>query len=69
MTKIAKKICTIGYEPDRFTKALLAGTDAMISNDGQMKNEERFLASVSTLLDNKIRDYESEFNAFYQNEF
>jgi FMN phosphatase YigB (HAD superfamily) len=69
MTKIAKKFAQLGYEPDRFTKALLAGTDAMISNDGQMKNEERFWQVFSTLLDNKIRDYESEFNAFYQNEF
>lgn len=69
ISRIAKKFALFGYEPDRFIKALVAGTDAMISNDGQMKNEERFWKVFSNLLGEKILDYETEFNAFYQNEF
>ncbi len=69
MSKIAKKFSQFGYEPDRFIKALIAGTDAMIANDGQMKNEERFWKVFSSLLGEKILDYEDEFEAFYQNEF
>lgn len=66
---LAKKCAPMGFEPEALTKAVWAGTKAMVENDGSQTNEERFWSVFSQLLGEKVLDLKREFEAFYTHEF
>lgn len=69
MEAITKKISPLGYAPKAFMKALWAGTEAMVRNDGSMTNETRFWKVFAELLGNDIIDKKPFFDEFYEKEF
>lgn len=66
---ISKKLAAHDIDPEHLIKAIWAGTEAMIRNDGTMTNEERFWNVFSGLMGSKSRELETVFNHFYRNEF
>ncbi len=66
---ISVKMLPYGFEPSKFIKALMAGTQLMINNDGSMTNEDRFWKEFELILGNGVRQYEEVFDDFYHNEF
>lgn len=67
--RMAKKLVPYGYDPDLLTKALWAGTGAMVKNDGTKSNDEVFWTVFNSILGKDCRQDESLFNAYYENEF
>lgn len=66
---VAGKVAAFGYEPKSFIQALLAGTEQMIRNDGQMTNEKRFWSVFCNILGEEAKQLEEVFDDFYRNEF
>jgi HAD superfamily hydrolase (TIGR01549 family) len=69
MKAVSGKVIKHGYEPQTLIKALMAGTEMMIKNDGSMTNEERFWLVFCEQLGEKARELEEVFEDFYRNEF
>ena len=67
--RMAKKLAPYGYDPDLLTKALWAGTGAMVKNDGTKSNDEVFWTAFNSILGKDCRQDEPLFNAYYENEF
>lgn len=67
--EIAVKGAELGYEPETLTKAVWAGTKAMVTNDGSLSNKERFWKTAASLLGDRVYEDIPAFDAFYQNEF
>jgi FMN phosphatase YigB (HAD superfamily) len=68
-TALAKKCVPMGFDPERLTKAVWAGTKAMVENDGTKTNEERFWETFADLLGDKVLALKGEFEDFYTHEF
>lgn len=66
---VAVKMEPYGMEEQRLLNAIWAGTKAMIDNDGQMTNEQRFWNVFADLLGKEVRKLEPVFEEFYRNEF
>lgn len=66
---LGQKLASLGFLPDNLIKGIWAGINAMIQNDGSIKNEERFWGTFSSLFGEDIRKLEPEFIQFYRNEF
>lgn len=68
VTQLCRRYVPCGYEKDAIIKALWAGTEAMVKNDGTCTNEDRFWQCFTTLLGDTaaIRD---TIPAFYVEEF
>ncbi len=58
-----------GYEPKEFSKAVMAGTVAMVKNDGSKTNEEVFWDSLAGTYGEKIKNHMHIFDEFYQTDF
>ena len=69
MKNLSKKMLSQGIEAEKTMNALLAGTQAMIENDGSMTNEERFWSVFTSILGEKARELEQFFDQYYRNEF
>jgi len=67
--RMAKKLAPYGYEPDKLVKAILAGMQAMISNDGSCTNEDAFWKVFTGILGERVKDDIPVFDAYYRNEF
>ena len=59
----------LGYEPKDVETALRASTRAMMTNNGEITNEERFWQSFSAVLGEGIRNQGELFDRFYKEEF
>jgi len=66
---LAVTAATVGYEPTAFSKAVIAGTYAMVKNDGSKTNEEAFWDTLVDIYDGKVKQYMHIFDEFYQTDF
>jgi FMN phosphatase YigB (HAD superfamily) len=58
-----------GIEKRAFMKAMRAGTQAMLENDGRVSNRERFLCAYTAVLPADTAKLEAMFEAFYADGF
>lgn len=68
-TSLAKKMAPHGYTPDTLIKAIYAGMEAMIRNDGSCTNEQKFWTAFQRFFGADVRKDEEIFNEFYREEF
>lgn len=66
---LTKKGTLHGYDPARMPRQIMAGTYAMVKNDGSATNEEVFWNTFSTLCGRDAREDIAIFDDFYRNEF
>lgn len=66
---LATKMLPHGYDPQQLIKGIWTGTEAMVRNNGDMTNEERFWASFAHVVGVDCRKDEPVFDDFYRNEF
>lgn len=66
---LIKLLAPLGYEPKDVETALRASTRAMMTNNGEITNEERFWQSFSAVLGEGIRKHGEQFERFYKEEF
>ena len=69
MGGLAAKMAQHGYEPKGFIKAIWKGTEAMVKNDGQVRNDVVFWSTFSALMNRDTKLDEPLFEEFYKNEF
>ena len=67
--ELGKRLVPFGYEPKKLMESVLAGTKAMVKNDGSRTNEETFWAKFSEFHGADCRKDEPIFDAFYRKEF
>lgn len=63
------KFANIGQDPQKLMKAVWAGTQSMVENDGTMTNEQRFWEVFCNAMGEEARQLEAVFEDFYLNEF
>ncbi|HCX61555.1 HAD family hydrolase [Sedimentibacter sp.] len=68
-TRLSAKILPMGFEKDVFVKAIMAGMEAMIDNDGTRTNAEAFWEIFERLLNVNRDQLMDMFLDFYKNEF
>ena len=68
-TSLTKGMASRGFDAKRFSRALLAGVDTMMKNDGGDTNENRFWKTFEAVYGEEVRSREPLFNEFYNNEF
>ena len=66
---LAKKMGENGYDAKHFTKALFAGTDAMMKNDGALTNETLFWRVFGGFYAEGQMPPIELFDAFYEHDF
>jgi len=67
--QLAKRLCPLGYEPNKLIDAIWNGTKLMMKNDGSKTNEEVFWSYFKECYgDESIKDKEY-IDSFYTNEF
>ena len=67
---LAEKMAPKGYEPNRFLGTITSGTKAMLSNNGEMTNEDAFWGAFTAVYGDDARDMEeATFEEFYKNEY
>ena len=66
---LSNKLAPFGYEPKSLIDAVWAGTDAMIKNDGNCRNETVFWDKFTAILGEEVREREEDLDHFYRNEF
>ncbi len=66
---LAQKMASYGLDSDLLIKAVAAGTEAMVKNNGGKTNEKCFWEVFDQKMDRKGRELEEEFNEFYLNDF
>ncbi len=66
---LAKAAMPCGYEPSTMAGAILAGTKAMVRNDGSSTNEEVFWREMSRLLGESVMEHQDVFDEFYATDF
>ena len=59
----------LGVETRAFIKALTAGLEAMIANDGSARNDDAFYAAALPGLGGDRKKIDELFNRYYENEF
>ncbi|MBQ9414237.1 MAG: HAD family hydrolase [Clostridia bacterium] len=57
------------FDPKALVKAVWAGTEAMMQNDGTTSNYDRFWQAFEAHFGREVRRYEPVFDAFYGGEF
>lgn len=60
---------SLGYEPGTVTEGILAGTAAMVKNDGKTTNEELFWQVLAERVGTSILDRREMFDEFYRTKF
>ncbi len=66
---LAKTAAPYGYEPNRFAKAIMEGTVAMVKNDGSKTNEAAFWDSLAANYGDEVKNHKHIFDDFYRTEF
>jgi len=66
---LATAAAPYGYEPNNFAKAVMAGTVAMVKNDGSKTNEEVFWDSLAGVYGDGFKEHMHIFDPFYQADF
>ena len=66
---LSRRLAKFGYEPQKLVSAIWQGTAAMIKNDGQTSNEERFWTTFAGIFGEKAREDAGEFEKFYIEDF
>jgi len=66
---LARKAAAHGYDAPAIPKQVMAGTYAMMKNDGSRTNEEVFWVTFSTLCGQDAKQDMHIFEDFYRNEF
>ena len=66
---LAKKGAAHGYDISVMPKQIMAGTYAMVKNDGSRTNEDAFWTTFSALCGRDARQDIAIFDDFYRNEF
>ena len=69
LSGLSKKMAPYGYEPRLLNKAIWMGTGAMVSNDGQERNDMVFWKTFSAAYKKDAKQDEAIFEDFYRNEF
>lgn len=69
LKRMAIKLAPHGYDPNLLTKAVWAGTGAMVKNNGQISNEELFWQVFDGVMGKDCRADEPIFLDYYHNEF
>lgn len=67
--KLCTKLATHGYDPAQLAKNIWSGTYAMIQNNGQVTNEQRFWDTFAASYGPDVRKDEPLFDEYYRNEF
>lgn len=67
--KLCTKLATHGYDPAQLAKNIWSGTYAMIQNNGQATNEQRFWDTFAASYGPDVRKDEPLFDEYYRNEF
>jgi len=67
--RIAAKLASHGYDPQKLVDTIWRGTGAMVTNDGSMTNEEAFWKLAESVFGQQIRRDKYLFDAFYETEF
>lgn len=66
---LAKTMTKYGYHSEQLLSGIIAGTKAMVKNDGSMTNEKRFWSTFTSVMNQDVMKDIEHFNDFYQNEF
>jgi Predicted hydrolase (HAD superfamily) len=66
---LSGKLISCGMDSKLLIKAIMSGTQQMISNDGSITNEECFWKEFCRLAGSDARKLEVIFDEFYRNEF
>lgn len=66
---LASKLAPHGYEPQKLTEDIWAGTVAMVKNSGSKSNEEVFWDFFAGQCGEKVKEDLPLFDEFYRNEF
>ena len=66
---LARRLAPHGYEPQRLVDAIWQGTAAMVKNNGEVPNEERFWQGFEAAYGKLARQDEELFAAFYREDF
>lgn len=66
---LTEKMVKSGYDAKTFMKALLAGTDAMVANDGSMTNEALFWREFGNFYTPETLPPITLFDEFYEQDF
>lgn len=69
MKRLAAHLAPLGYEPERLVKTIWGGTEAMVKNKGEKRNEEVFWDYFSGVFGERAREDEVIFEEFYRTEF
>ncbi len=67
--ELVKKFAPMGYDPKEFVAGIWQGTKAMVTNNGDKLNEERFWDDFSAVVGDSIREKAEDFDEFYENRF
>lgn len=59
----------LGYEPKSFVKGIMAGTVAMVKNDGAQANEKVFWNTLAEIVGEQIKSQTDIFDEFYRTDF
>ena len=66
---LARRLAPHGYDPQKLIDAIWQGTAAMVKNNGDVSNEERFWQGFEAAYGKPARQDEELFAAFYREEF
>ncbi|MBQ2696996.1 MAG: HAD family hydrolase [Clostridia bacterium] len=66
---LTKTAAPYGYEPKSFLSAMMQGVEAIVKNDGKVKNATVFWNVFAGILGEKIRELDPVFDNFYETEF
>lgn len=66
---LASRLAPHGYEPKKLIDSIWQGTAAMVKNNGDVPNEERFWQGFEAAYGKPARQDEEHFAAFYREDF
>lgn len=64
-THLATHLAPLGFQPKEIVKVIMTGFDAVVANDGSMKNAERFWQAVLPLLGDRAHEFAAAIDEFY----
>ena len=66
---LARRLAPHGYDPQKLIDSIWQGTAAMVKNNGDVTNEERFWQAFEATYGSPARQDEELFAAFYREDF
>ena len=66
---LARRLAPHGYDPQKLIDSIWQGTAAMVKNNGDVTNEERFWQGFEAAYGKPARQDEEHFAAFYREDF